>query len=125
MVRSGTHDLLFVGADKRLAVWDLDRVTPLVPFEHPDVVNDVAVDEAYAGTAITACADGNVRACSLDSGGEPAVFRGHTGPVTCVAVDEDVVFSAGEDGTVRRWDVQTGQETHRSTQKVCGLWQRG
>lgn len=120
MVRSGTHDLLFVGDDKRLAVWDLDRFTPLVPFEHPDLVNDVAVDEDYAGTAITACADGNVRACSWDGDGEPAVLRGHTGPVTCVAVDKDVVFSAGEDGTVRRWDVQTGQETHRFN--ADGVW---
>jgi len=113
MAPSGTHDLLLIGNDNVLAVWDPDRFISLMPFEHPDVVNDVAVDEDYAGTAVTACADGNVRACSLGSGDQPVVLRGHTGPVTCVAVDEDVIFSAGEDGTVRRWDVQTGQETHR------------
>jgi hypothetical protein len=120
MGRFNAHDLLITGSDNILAVWDLVHFTRLWSLEHPDVVNDVAVDEAHARTAITACADGNVRVCSLDSGTVVVTLVGHTGPVTCVAVAEDVVFSAGEDGTVRRWDVHTGQETHRLN--VDGAW---
>jgi WD40 repeat protein len=42
-------------------------------------------------------------------------FEGHTGPVKDCAVSSDgsIIVSAGDDATVRAWDVSTGAETQR------------
>ncbi|KAI8904206.1 WD40-repeat-containing domain protein [Powellomyces hirtus] len=55
-----------------------------------------------------------VRKVDLKSGKSMMVFRGHSGPVTSVAVvyDQDgkdvAIFSGSWDKTVRKWDAQTG-----------------
>lgn len=38
------------------------------------------------------------------------MFRGHTGPVSCLATDADgkVLFTASTDATVRSWVIDTG-----------------
>ncbi len=45
-------------------------------------------------------------------GGEFSIFKGHTGPVTCVAFTPDgrLAVSGSKDNTVRVWDVATGKE---------------
>ena len=37
------------------------------------------------------------------------VLRGHEGPVRALAIQSDTVISAGDDGTIRCWDIETGE----------------
>lgn len=56
-----------------------------------------------------------VRLADLATGKEVQVFEGHVGGVHGVALspDDARAASAGMDGTVRIWDVKTGQQLHR------------
>jgi eukaryotic-like serine/threonine-protein kinase len=78
---------------------------------------------------ITAVAFGPTRSNLIVSGGEdglirvwqankqkdapPRVLSGHTKPLTCLAVSPDgkYIVSASRDGTLRRWDMATGQSS--------------
>src|SRR5262249_16059808 len=60
---------------------------------------------------------------------EVRVFRGHSGPVWCVAVSDDgrFVVSSGQDKTIRIWNLATGDVTYsfgKQSQEVRGvaLW---
>ncbi|CAE6435227.1 unnamed protein product [Rhizoctonia solani] len=67
----------------------------------------------HGGEAWTAESGSIVRRVNLVTGKSVQVYRGHTGPVTCLAFfkpdnDRTILFSGAWDQTIRAWDVETG-----------------
>jgi WD40 repeat protein len=64
------------------------------------------------GRIISASDDGTLGVWNTEDWSEHLVLRGHTGPVTHVAVlaDGTRAVSASADGTVRLWDIDSGAE---------------
>ncbi|QEL20763.1 protein kinase domain-containing protein [Limnoglobus roseus] len=97
-----------VGADGTLRVWDIDQL----------LATDILAARSGGGAAfavgdgqVAAVGWGNtVRVAALNHGGREAVLRGHTRPVTAVALAGGRVATGSRDGTVKLWDAQTGQE---------------
>src|SRR5262249_6794744 len=60
-------------------------------------------------------ATGALLVCEADTGKEVQRLAGHTGAVNAAVFSADAVsvFSAGQDGTVRQWDVKTRKEMRR------------
>jgi WD40 repeat protein len=84
-----------------------------------------------------ACAGGDGRICVLPFDGEgPDVYLvGHSGPVRCVlpfpSAGTDRLLSAGDDGTIRLWDLVRPKaasrvvNAHDSPVRVLHWWRRG
>ena len=79
---------------------------------HAQAVTAVALSRD--GTrALTGSLDHTARVWDLADGRCLAVFDGHEGRVTAVALADGGALTAGEDGVLRHWDLETGQERHR------------
>ena len=59
------------------------------------------------GTFITAGNDKQVHVWALANYAQLACLKGHTGAVTCLALDGNFLLSGSEDGTVRVWDLHS------------------
>jgi WD40 repeat protein len=86
-------------------------VLPIVfiPGENEDQTND---DGINAGDiVITASVDGTARSWSFETAGCLKVFKGHTGPISCMTVDEEgkILFTGSMDNTIRSWNIATGR----------------
>ncbi|XP_037075653.1 WD repeat-containing protein 86-like isoform X2 [Pollicipes pollicipes] len=59
---------------------------------------------------ITGAADGTARSWSVAKGIQLKVFKGHKGPVSCMAIDATgkLLYTSGPDKTVREWDIEQG-----------------
>jgi WD40 repeat protein len=115
--RGGTAVVVSAGQDGVLRWWDANAAAPLgeSPAIHTGAVNALAVVPQPDGPALVASAgyDGSILLWN------PRTYQpvgdqltGHTGPVFALAVLPDrQLVSAGGDGTVRLWDLATGQAT--------------
>jgi eukaryotic-like serine/threonine-protein kinase len=97
--------------DLTVRIWDTTRDQEARSLPEKDDVGRVTFgpDGSYLASA---CGDGTVKLWDLTSGQVVRTFRGHTAPVSCVAISRDgrLAASAGIDMTVRIWEVATGQE---------------
>ena len=97
--------------DMTVRIWDTRRDQEARSFLEKDDVEGVTFgpDGSYLASA---CKDRTVKLWDLTSGQVVRTFRGHTGPVRCVAISRDgrLAASAGIDMAVRIWEVATGQE---------------
>jgi WD40 repeat protein len=77
---------------------------------HDDAVCSVAL-AADGRHMVSASADGTARVWDTETGEQRVVFRGHRGPVRCVALSPDgqLAVTGGPDG-FRVWDPASGQE---------------
>jgi len=96
------------GAARGTTLWDLEERTER-PLPIPaDAVNSLAIS-ADGRFVVAGMDDGEVMVLPLDAN-EPHLLLGHEGAVTAVWISPecDRIMSAGEDGTVRVWDVPAG-----------------
>jgi len=109
--------LAAVSDGKSLCVWNSRSDQPLARAEADCELNALAW--ASGGKRLAAaCADGVIRLWNVPKmAGEEMiadnVLTGHSGPVTSLAINPAVdrqVLSGGQDGTVRLWNADTGQE---------------
>eukprot|EP00842_Homolaphlyctis_polyrhiza_P006172 jgi/Hompol1/6556/HPOL_000746-RA len=117
-----------VSLDKTCRIWDLASGSCLLTILSTRSLSCVQVT-AMENIIFVGCADGTVRAVDLygsadgqsakeitqgtmrDADADPQVFRGHTGPITCMSLsmDETLLVTGSEDGDCIVWDSATRQ----------------
>lgn len=110
------RDLLLTGGDDfRVIAWHLDTGAHQTIVEHKGKVADIAYD-AKRGLIATASWDGSIalRFVRTDAQGqtvfeEGPLLKGHAAGVNAVAFAKEGLFSASSDGSIRLWDIATGQ----------------
>jgi WD40 repeat protein/serine/threonine protein kinase len=120
------HTLATVGSDNTVRLWDIPVSKPATPLEikpfatlndHQESVRAIAFDPITDRMA-SAGADGKVRLWKVypHLEGRPrikpdplTVLSGHQGPIWALAWSVSGLFSGGQDGTVRRWEPDTGK----------------
>src|SRR5947209_2732527 len=111
-VRPGGRKLATAGRDGRVRLWDAagdSRLAEMSGFDGP------ATGLAFAGQGkfvIGVGADHSVRSWLAADGSPVTASLGHAGPVTAVTAHPTagigaVVFTAGEDGIVKFWQLPT------------------
>ncbi|GAB4226134.1 MAG: hypothetical protein Kow0032_03190 [Methyloligellaceae bacterium] len=109
----GSSRALSAGDDGMLRLWDLKSGALLHKFTgHKAKVVDIAVSPD-GRLAATASWDRTVRLWDLHSMTPGPVLKGHSGPVNAVAFTRRDgkplgLYSASYDGTIRAWDMATG-----------------
>jgi WD40 repeat protein len=112
--------------DKRLILWQVDSGKPLQVFNghkngavgvgfvprHPQADPALTDDKGNAPLLISASQDRTLRVWDTDSGATLRVLQGHSAGASKIAVHTapgagqgGQVFSVGNDGTARRWDI--------------------
>lgn len=102
---------LSAGDDGAVSLWDLESGTRLHRFTgHTNKVADLALSPD-GRLAASASWDHTVRIWDIEQRRELHVLKGHRGPVNGVAFlasEPGALFTAGYDGTIRRWNLDTG-----------------
>jgi mitochondrial division protein 1 len=71
---------------------------------HNDAVTALDFDMPF-GTMVTAALDDTVRVWDLNLGRCMGFLEGHTAPVRCLQVEENIVASGSMDASIRLWDL--------------------
>ena len=106
----GRH-LATAGDDSRVTLWETaSRAVVRVFSGHRNLVYGLAFAErpgepGAAPLLIAGGFDRTVRVWDTDSAATLRLFQGHTAAVNGIAVRDTKLYSAGSDGTVRRWDL--------------------
>jgi WD40 repeat protein/beta-lactamase regulating signal transducer with metallopeptidase domain len=101
-------------------LWDVPAKAVLKRFAEPKGARSVAVSADGRWLAVGGF-DGRVQVRDIDSGNVVGVALGHSGAVTAVAfAGGRDLWTAGEDGTARRWDLTSpGDENRLPERAVC------
>lgn len=103
--------LLSGSFDGRVIIWDITRRKSMNPREeHVLVAGDHEIlTVAYNLSNETVLAGGNdhcVHIWELDSLEHRGKLSGHTGSVTCIALDANIIFTGSDDFSIKGWDSQ-------------------
>jgi WD40 repeat protein/serine/threonine protein kinase len=110
--------LASVGLDQTIKLWDAATGQEVITLRgHLDMVYCVAFSadghQLASGSVDKTALVWDADPAALARGAEHATFRGHSGAVTDVAfdpTDAGRVASAGTDGTIRGWDIESGKQ---------------
>jgi len=97
------------GSDAMILVWDLSTGELLATLEgHASTVCQIS-PQLEAGTLVTGCAGGMLILWSLhDYSVLHTISRSHDGSVLSLDARDGVILTAGSEGTVKLWDLNTG-----------------
>jgi len=95
-------------SDYTVCLWDLDRLKPVKLLQgHWDDVEDFAfVDDK---TGISVSRDRRIFIWNLETGAIRRTLDDHQRDVLSVEYAKDKIYSAGDDMTLRQWDLETGE----------------
>ncbi|KAJ2321222.1 hypothetical protein H4R23_000811 [Coemansia sp. Cherry 401B] len=105
--RATENTLWTASADNTAIGWDIDTRAADMVLEHGAAVTAV-LPVPQVGVVVTGVRDGAIYVWRVSSG-TPEIVReihAHTDDVTCLRAAGRVLYSAGLDGTLRRWDIQ-------------------
>lgn len=89
-----------------------------IPAENTDGLDEEGMNINPGDLLLTGSNDSTVRSWSFDTGGCLRTFKGHRGPVTCMATDPagKMLYTGSSDHTIRCWVIQTGE----CRKELCG-----
>ncbi|XP_064089911.1 WD repeat-containing protein 86-like [Macrobrachium nipponense] len=91
----------------------LKPVFPIIfiPAENTDGLDEDGMNINPGDIIITGSNDTQARSWSFDTGGCLRVFKGHRGPIICMATDPagKMLYTGSSDHTIRCWNIQTGE----------------
>ena len=89
-----------------------NKLPPIGVDPTAQAAQDAAVqDDIYnRDQIVTGSFDALAKSWSIETGECLKTFRGHTGPITCLATDPSgkMLFTGSADNTIRSWDIITG-----------------
>lgn len=98
-----------VSSDYDVYVWDLARRRLVQVLRgHADDVEDFVFVGDGAGVSVSR--DRRILVWNLRTGAITRVIEGHDKDVLSVAHDRGVIFTSGDDMTLRQWDLATGEQ---------------
>jgi len=102
------ENVLSVGADRRVLLWQLHTGTVVRSFEPVKTPDLAAVFLPETGHYATAGLENVVHLWDLSSDTAVQIFEGHQAQINDLAAAGSLVLSGSSDHTVRVWDAQTG-----------------
>ncbi|ODV90150.1 hypothetical protein CANCADRAFT_31196 [Tortispora caseinolytica NRRL Y-17796] len=110
--------------DSTIRVWSLETGECLhVLVGHTSLVGILGYNALSSSpTLVSGCADTTLRTWNLETGKTKHVFEGHSGSITCFHHDDHQIVS-GAVGSVKVWDVNTGEFIRDITTGLHGVWQ--
>ena len=97
--------------DKTIRIWRYteDKWTQKALMNaHSDKVTSLAIDTSRQ-ILVSASNDKTMRTWKYDTGESLHEFTGHTGPITCIDIDDGILVSGSSDSTARVWNIETGE----------------
>ena len=108
-VEAGGTRAASVSSDYTIYVWDLRRrALERVLRGHSDDVEDFAFVNDEVGVSVSR--DCRVLVWNLTNGSITRVLEGHEKDVLSVAYDSGLVFTSGDDMTLRAWSLESGRQ---------------
>lgn len=104
-------------ADFTARIWNCLTGDELCQFPHDHIVRSCAFNPAAAAVA-TGCQDKKVRLFDLNTENKDptSILLGHQKPIKkTVWIDDQSLFTASDDKTLRKWDIRSGKEVHCRT----------
>jgi WD40 repeat protein len=96
-------------SDFNLYVWDLpNRKLERVLRGHADDVEDFAFVDEHRGVSVSR--DWRILVWNLDTGAIARVIEGHEKDVLSVVHDDGLIYTSGDDMTLRVWDLDSGRQ---------------
>lgn len=106
--------LLSCSGDKTCAIWDVETMQRTVTFNMGTAVENQQVSCLWQGKHLLSVSLlGDINYLDVENPDKPLrILTGHNKPITCLALQDQSLFTASHDGAVTLWNVQTGEGRH-------------